>query len=134
MERYRDFIHAVMKRTGISPDASLSTIALVIRAVAQQLNPSELVVLKTMLVPELRQLLVESRLFDRSSNGTNGRELIESVSAALEISDAQAKSRILGVLDELRAGVSLWDDVMNLQLLDRVRAAVDQQLLQAAVA
>ena len=134
MESYRELIQAVMKRSGISVEASLSTISLVIRAVGPQLSGDELAILKTKLVPELRQLLVSSLMAGRLGGAHNGREIIDSVSAALEISDIEAKARILSVLDELRAGISLWDDVAIFELIDHVRADVDQELVHAAVA
>ena len=134
MERYREFAQSVMKRAGIPLDESLASIALVIRAVVGQLPAFEAAVLKMSLVPELQQLVVESRLTASMAELHNGREIVASVGAALEISDVQAKARVLSVLDELRAGVSVWDDVAILEVIDHVRADVDSVPVQAAVA
>ncbi|MBI3555636.1 MAG: hypothetical protein HY074_05180 [Deltaproteobacteria bacterium] len=142
MKNYRTLIHAVMQRSGISLDQSLSSIALVIRAVVWQLSSEEAAILKLSLAPELGQLVVEarrgvaaeSRPYVHADAGRNGLEIIESVGAALDLPELEAQARICSVLDELRAEVSLWEDVKVLEIIDGMRAVVSQALPRAAVA
>lgn len=87
------------------------------------------------LAPELRQLVIESRARPAIPAGRHeGQLIVELVSGTLEIRNEEAKRRTLTFISELRAGVGPWEDVRFAELLDRIAAAVDSVLIQAAVA
>lgn len=70
---------------------------------------------------ELRQLVSEAR--PRGSH--NARQVIELIADQLDLAPLEAKRRTIGFLEELRSGVSPWDEVEFVELLDRLRAEVE---------
>lgn len=136
MIAYRLLAHNFQKRSGITFDESLSSISVILRAVAGQLSRDEVSVLKANVPPELKQLLAAPRVPAKLREDPHGQghPIVEQVSLSLEITDVEAKRRVTALLVELKSGVSPWDDSTFLELLDHVYAAVDRVPVQAAVA
>src|SRR5262249_37082999 len=132
---YRGLAQQLQKRAGLSFDESLVSLSIVIKAIAHGLSREESAIFKLGLPPELKQLVVESRVRPALPTGRhNGRTVVDIVSTTLEIDLSDAKRRIVACVDELRAAMGPWDDVVFAELLDRLRAEVDSVLVQAAVA
>lgn len=134
---YRSLAQTLQKRRGLTFEQSLSSISVILKAVAHSLTQQEITVLKMHLAPELRQLVVESRtphLVDNSDLLSQGRGIIQMVATSLELTDSEAKQRIEILFQELRAGVSPWDDVAYLNVLDRISSAIKRVPLPARVA
>ena len=136
MLSYRGIAGGLQKQASISNDASLATISNALRIFAIELPQRELAILRRNLPPELRQLLVRARTsyVDKRHRNHEGRPIVELLAAALEVSIAEAKRRVLILLVEMRAGISPWDDVEFLEAIDRIIAQIDSVPAQVVVA
>jgi hypothetical protein len=137
MVTYRGLAHTLQKQGALSFDESLSSISVILKAVAHFLTRQEITTLKIYLAPELRQLVVESRapkLVTDADAHQIGTGVIEMVATSLELTTVEAKRRIELLLHELREGVSPWDDVAYPEVLERLSRAIDTVSLPARVA
>ena len=139
MTSYQDFVQGIMRRLGLSSDACLSTIATTLRVISYELSSEEALVFRRSIAPELRQLVVRRRKSAFEAGGSvpaarDGKRIVALVATYLEISEQESRKRVAAVLDELRSGVSPWDDVSFAETLHALQAENNSLFVQAAVA
>lgn len=123
MIAYRSLAHHFQTRAGLARfEHALESISAVLKSAAHQLSPQEAAVLRLNVAPELRQVITEGRPLGEH----NGRQLVEVVAGLLEISTYEAKRRVLIVLEELRKGISPWDDLGFVDVLLSLQRIVDE--------
>jgi uncharacterized protein (DUF2267 family) len=130
MVSYRALAHSFQKRAGISFESALAAISFTIKALSHQLTLEEALIFRRSLPMELRQLVSEGR----AKGHHNADQMISLISAQVEIAPHEAKRRTLGLIEELRNGISPWDEVEFLELLDRLHAEINAVLLPSIAA
>lgn len=144
MVPYRVLAQHVQKRATLSFDDTLRSLSVGLKSAAMRLNPQEALTVRTMIAPELRQLVNEGVRIGRALR-PDARRAIELAADQLELPAIEAKRRILAVLDELRADATSWSekgsvvregwsDVSFAEILDRLRYEFDHVGLRSAVA
>lgn len=136
MVNYRALAHGFQKKAALNFETSLSSISVIIKAAAHHLTRDEISVIRSSIPLELKQLVQEGRGHShrQSSRSEQGRGIVEMVSLSLNLTDVEARRRVLILLAELRAATSPWDNTLYIEILDGLFSAIRAEQPEALTA